>query len=85
MSNQLVGKITHYFDKIAVAVLEVTQGEVKVGDTIQIGEDGLGFSQTVDSMQVDHASVNVAKAGDEVGLKVIQEVKKGDNVYQVTV
>jgi hypothetical protein len=30
-----VGKVTHYYDHISVAVLELT-GELKVGDTIHI-------------------------------------------------
>jgi translation initiation factor IF-2 len=83
MANKLVGKITHYFDKISVAVLQVTDGPVKSGDTILVGEEGVGFTQPVDSMQVEHQQVTEAKSGDEVGLKVIQPTQKGDNVYKV--
>ncbi|MCL4384459.1 hypothetical protein M1116_03315 [Patescibacteria group bacterium] len=82
MAKTKVGVVTHYFDKIGVAVLKVTQGTVRVGDTIQIGEDEQGFSQVVDSMQVDHASVSTAKKGDEVGLKVSQPAKHHENVYK---
>lgn len=82
MPKKKIGEIVHYFDKIGVAVLKVTTGGVKVGDSIQIGDDETGFVQLVDSMQVDHASVPVAKTGDEVGLKVQQPVKKGELVYQ---
>ncbi len=82
--NSKIGVITHYFDKIQVAVLSLTDAPVKAGDQIQIGEDGIGFVQTVDSMQVDHAPVTEAKIGDEVGLKVIQPVKEGDTVYLVS-
>lgn len=55
---------------------------MKVGDNIQIGEDGIGFTQAVNSMQVNHASVPEANVGDEVGLKVDQPTKEGDIVYK---
>jgi putative protease len=83
MSNIRIGKITHYYNKIGVAVLMVESDEVKVGDTILVGEEGTGFTQTVDSMQVNHQQVNSAKAGDEVGLKVSQATHENDNVYKV--
>jgi putative protease len=79
-----VGKITHYFDKIGVAVLTVTDDVVKVGDMIRIGEFGVGTEQKVESMQVEHKTVIEAKKGDEVGLKVEKEVKAGDQVYKVS-
>lgn len=84
MSNIRIGKITHYFNKIGVAVLMVEADSVKVGDTILVGEEGTGFTQIVESMQVDHQQVNEAKTGDEVGLKVTQPTKEGDSVYKVT-
>jgi putative protease len=78
-----VGKITHYFDKIGVAVLTVTDDPVKVGDMIRIGEFGVGVEQKVESMQVEHKPVEAAKKGDEVGLKVVKAVKQGDEVYKL--
>jgi len=83
LANTKVGKIVHFFDKILVAVLQLTDASVKVGDEILIGEEGEGFTQTVSSMQVDHKTVEEAKKGDEVGLKVDQIAKKGDNVYKL--
>jgi putative protease len=79
-----VGKITHYFDKIGVAVMDVTDGVVKNRDKIRIGEFGVGIEQNIDSMQVEHQTVEKAKAGDEVGLKVISAVKSGDIVYKIS-
>jgi len=75
-----IGKITHYFNKIGVAVLELTSG-LKVGDTIIIASHHGDFEQAVDSMQVEHAQVTSAKSGDAVGLKVGQSVKEGDIAY----
>lgn len=79
-----IGKITHYFDKIGVAVLEVSEGKIKVGDRVRIGEFENGIEQNVDSMQVEHQQVGEAKAGDEVGLKVITAVKSGEIVYKIS-
>ena len=79
-----IGKITHYFDKISVAVLVITDDMVKVGDKIRIGEFNVGIEQNVDSMQVNHQNVSQAKIGDEVGLKVISAVKSGDIVYKIS-
>lgn len=79
-----VGKITHYYDKIGVAVMELS-GDLSVGDKIKFmrgGEDL--FEQTVDSMQVEHSKVPSAKKGDIVGLKVDQEVREGAEVYKVS-
>lgn len=83
MDYTKVGKITHYYDKIGVAVLSVTDEAVKAGEMIRIGEFGVGVEQKVESMQVEHKPVMTAKKGDEVGLKVVQAVKQGDVVYKV--
>lgn len=75
-----IGKITHFFNKIGVAVLELS-GNLKVGDMIVIAAHTGDFEQIVDSMQVEHEQVTEAKTGDAVGLKVSQPVKEGDLVY----
>jgi len=79
-----VGEITHYFDHIQVAVLKVTEGSVKAGETIRIGEEADGFEQKADSMQIDHQTVAEVMAGQEAGLKVAQKTHEGDAVYLVT-
>ena len=79
-----IGIVTHYFGKINVAVLKVTDGEVKVGDTIHIQGKHSDFTQQVASMQVEHNNIEVAKKDDEVGLKVDQPVHEHDEVYLVT-
>ncbi len=82
MANTKIGKIVHYFDKIGVAVLKVEKGSVKTGDEILIGKEEIGFVQKVASMQLEHKQVEVAKSGDEVGLKVDKEVKKDTFVFK---
>jgi putative protease len=84
MAEQKIGVVTHYFGKIGVAALKITDGELKVGDTIHFKGHTSDFTQTVDSMQVEHESVAVARAGDEVGLKTTEYVREHDAVYKVT-
>lgn len=82
MADKGLGVITHYYDKIGVAVLEVKNGEVKVGDEIKVTGHGADFSQTVEEMQLEHESVEVAKKGQAVGLKVKEKVHEGTKVYK---
>lgn len=83
MAEEKIGVITHYFGGIGVAALEITEGELAVGDTIHIKGHTSDFSQTVDSMQIEHESVEVARAGDEIGLKTAEYVREHDAVYKV--
>ncbi|MEK7080340.1 MAG: hypothetical protein AAB925_00715 [Patescibacteria group bacterium] len=81
--EKLVGKITHYFSNISVAVIDLSSS-LKEGDEIRIvGGENTDFNQTVDSMQVDHKEVKIAKKGDSVGLKVKEKVHEGYKVYKV--
>lgn len=77
-----VGKITHYYNKIGVAVISVLD-KIEVGDKIKISGHDKEFTQEVVSMQVEHLEIKKAKKGDDIGLKVDQEVKEGDDVYRV--
>jgi putative protease len=81
--GKLIGRVTHYFDKIGVAVIKLLD-KLKVGETIRIvGGEATDFTQTVESMEVDHQKIKAAKKGDEVGLKVGQRVREGYKVYKV--
>lgn len=82
MADTKIGKVTHYYDKLGVAVVELAGG-LASGDTIKITGHGSEFTQTVDSMQVEHEKVAKAKKGDLVGLKVDRKVKDGDEVFKV--
>jgi putative protease len=81
MPEQDIGKVTHFFDKISVAVLKLT-GELKTGDKIRIEAD-VPFVQTVSSMQVEHKPIEEAKAGDDVGMKTDRPCKDGDKVIKL--
>ena len=79
-----IGKITHFFSKINVGVLDLASGDLCIGDTIHIKGHTTDFYQKVDSMQVEHAPVESASKGMQVGLKVESSVREGDQVFKVT-
>lgn len=83
MADLKVGKITHYFDKIGVAVVELT-GALSTGDTIKISGHNKEFTMPVASMQIEHEQIKDAKKGDTVGMKVDQATEEGDEVYKVS-
>ena len=77
-----VGKITHFFDKISVAVIDLS-GELKVGDKIHVQGQTTDFEQNVDSMQLNKEAIESAKSG-EIAIKVPEKVRAGDQVFKVT-
>lgn len=80
-----IGKITHYFSKIGVGVLELTAGELKVGDQIHIKGHTTDLYQKIESMQVEHKPVASAKKGDSIGIKVGDHVREHAIVFKVLV
>lgn len=80
--GKLIGKITHYFGKIGVAIIKLSDS-LKTGDQIKISGGASNFTQVVDSMEVDHQKVEQAKSGDEIGVKVIGPAKEGYEVYKL--
>jgi len=80
--GKLIGKVTHYFSKIWVAVIELSD-VLKVGDTIRIVGGETDFNQVIESMEIEHQKVKEAKAGDSVGLKVSQKIREGYKVYKI--
>jgi translation elongation factor EF-1alpha len=83
MSEAKIGVVTHYFGKIGVAAIRITDGELAVGDTIRIKGHTSDFSQPVDSMQKEHESIDSARTGDEVAIRVVQYAREHDTVYKV--
>jgi putative protease len=76
-----IGRVTHFFSKINVAVIEL-KAPLKVGETIMIKGPNTDFEQVVDSMQIEHKNVPLAAAGQSIGLKVLQRVRETDTVYK---
>jgi translation elongation factor EF-1alpha len=79
-----IGKVTHFFTKISVAIVELT-GVLSVGDQILIKGPTTNVEQKVDSMQIEHENVQEAKQGQSIGLKVNDHVRENDVVYKVKV
>jgi hypothetical protein len=77
-----IGTVTHYFNRISVAVLKLT-GELKVGDKILILGRSTDFVQVVTSMEIEHRKVPAVGPGMEVALKVADSVRRGDEVYKI--
>ena len=77
-----VGSITHYFTKIGVAIVDLTD-RLSVGDRILVKGMTTNVEQTVDSMQIEHKDVRIAEVGQSIGLKVSDRVREGDTVYKV--
>ena len=84
MAEEEIGHITHFFPKIGVAVVEITAGTLKVGETIRIKGHTSDFTQTVESLQQEHLSVPEITKGVSAGLKVKEHVREGDKVFKVT-
>jgi len=78
-----IGMVTHYFSKVSVAVIEITAGSLKVGDTIHIKGHTSDFTQQVESLQQEHQAIPQAGKGSSVGLKVKQLVHDHDRVFKV--
>jgi translation initiation factor IF-2 len=84
MAEEKVGVVTHYFGKIGVAGIMITDGELNVGDTIRVQGHTSDFTQTVDSIEMENGAVSTVRPGDEVGIKVKEYAREHDTVYKVT-
>ncbi len=78
-----IGTVMHYYAQIGVAVVQLNQKVLRVGDTIHIKGHTTDFTQAVESMEVEHQPVTQVKAGDLFGMKVTQHVREGDGVSKL--
>jgi putative protease len=83
MEEQRIGVVTHYFGHLQVAAVDLTDGELRTGDTIHIKGHTSDFTQRVESMQIEHQPVEKAAAGQTVGLRVNEHAREHDVVYKV--
>ena len=81
MEEIVVGRVEKFFSRIGVAAIKITEGELKIGDTIRIKGHTTDFEQKIESMQVKHVPVDKAQKGQDVGIKVKEKVREGDLVY----
>lgn len=80
--EQPIGIVTHYYSHLAVAVVQLNEGPLRVGETIHIKGHTTDLRQEVESMEVEHQSVQEASAGQIFGLKVRDHVREHDRVYR---
>jgi len=83
MPEELIGNVTDFFARPVVAGIELTAA-LKLGDKLHIKGHTTDLEFTVDSMQINNVNVEQAKAGDLIGIKISERVRRGDTVYKVT-
>jgi translation initiation factor IF-2 len=83
MEEKKVGEVIKFFGKIGVAAIRLSEGSLKVGDTIRLSGHTTNISQRVDSMQVENQNVQEAGPGADIGIRVKERVREHDVVYKV--
>jgi putative protease len=83
MEEKKVGEIIKYFGKINVAAIRLSEGSLKVGDTIHMVGHTTDITQTIDSMQIENKNVQEAGPGADIGIKIKDRVREHDIVYKV--
>ena len=84
MAEKKIGVVIHYWGKLGVAGLKITDGELRVGDTVHIRGHTSDFTQSVESIQIESQSVELARPGDDIGVKVTGPAREHDEVFKVT-
>jgi hypothetical protein len=79
-TGERIGKVTHYFGKINVAVIDLN-ADLKIGDRVHFLGRNTDFPQEITSMQIEHESIAEAKAGTEIATKVLKRVRRGDTLF----
>jgi len=77
-----IGIVTHYFSHISVAIVKFNKA-ISVGTKVHFKGATTDFEETITSMQYNHEDIKTAKKGQEVGIKVGDKVREGDEVYAV--
>jgi len=83
MEEKLIGEVSHYWGKIEVAGIEITDGDIQIGDELVFRGAHTEFSQKVESMQIDGNNIEEAQKGDSIGMKIVQKVREKDKVYKI--
>lgn len=82
MAEKELGRVSNYFSKIGVAVIDLT-APLELGDEIRVMGGDRDFQQTVESMQVEHQPIEKGEAGQEIALKLDEKARPGDKIYKV--
>lgn len=84
VEGKLIGRITHYYSHLGVGIIDLTEAGLNLGDVVRVKGTHTDFKQTVDSIQLEHQSVDHAEKGKSVGLKVKEKVREHDQVFRVS-
>ena len=82
MVEKEIGKVSSYFSHVSVAAIKLS-GKLEVGNKIHVKGSTTDFEHVVDSIQIEKESVQKAKKGDHVGIKVPEKVRPNDTVFLV--
>lgn len=82
VAEKQIGEITHFYTNIGVGIIKLSE-PLKVGQTVRIMGATTDFEQEIKEMQYDHENIEEGEAGQEVGVKVKDKVREGDEVYLV--
>ena len=83
MPDVEIGNVSDIFAHPMVAGIDLT-GALSAGDKIHIKGHTTDLELIVDSMEINNASIAEAQAGDAIGIKISERVRKGDKVYKIT-
>jgi translation elongation factor EF-1alpha len=83
MAEKKIGEVVKFFAKPCVAAIKVTDGELKIGDTIKITGHTTDLTNAIESIEANNQKIEKAVAGDFIGLKVSDRVRPGDEVFKV--
>ena len=83
MSGKLIGAVNHFYNRIGVAVIDLSDS-LQVGDQVHFFGRLTDFRQMVQSMQIEHHSISGAGKGQEIAMKVERRVRNHDKVYKLT-
>lgn len=78
-----IGFVEHFFGHLSVAAIKITEGALKVGDTIHVKGHTTDFTEKIASMQIDNKEVSEAKKGDDIGVKMVGKCRDHDKVFLV--
>lgn len=76
-----IGTVTHYYGNLGVAIIKFKR-VFRAGEKVHFKGATTDFEEKVKSMQYDHKPIETAKKGQEVGIKVGDKVREGDEVYE---
>jgi translation elongation factor EF-Tu-like GTPase len=83
MEEKKIGEVIKYFGKIGVAAIRLSEGSLKMGESIHIVGHTTDVTQAIDSMQIENKSVQEAGPGADIGIKIKDRVREHDVVYKV--